>query len=346
MEAILNKDTNPARHQAGHHLVLRHHNILVTVTCNREHIRVHLSTVNHLTQVTLNKLQLDTLLPGINPLCHHPSRVSMIITVSNSHRPQTVVEAQPHRQTPQGTVTTSMGLVMAKLVRDTSKVGTELIMLRNNRNMAKLAMTSNRVVMAAPLTRVKRKIHLRALHNRRLSLDKLGMEQLVNSLLLKVVLVKQGMELLQLLRVVTAASLQRLTVLDMEHHHLLENHRLMLRASSLLALLGAMVVSLGMRNQLGQVMDSLQHMGMVKHLRGMGHMEDTHKLLLVVVTLLMGLVELLLVVVVVVHRPPRVLHQLDRLRHPRRVDNFYGKVSAVIKIQASMLFICFPHDIF
>ena len=335
MEAIHNKDTNPARHQAGHHLVLRHHNNLATVTCNRAHILVHLSTVNHLTQVTLNKLPLATPLPGINPLCHHPSRASMIITVSNSPRPQTVVEAQPHRQTPQGTVTTSMGLVMAKLVRDTSKVGTELT---TPRDMAKLGMTSNRVVMAAPLIRVKRKIQPKALHNRRLSLDKL-----VNSLL-KVVLVKQGMELLQLLRlVVTAASLQRLTVLDMEHHHLLENHRLILRTSSLLALLGAMVVSLGMRNQLGRVMDSLQHMGMVKHLRDMGHMEDTHKLLLVVVTLLMGLLELLLVVE---HRLPRVPHQLDRLRHPQRVHNFYGKVSAVTKILASLLFICFLHDIF
>lgn len=268
------------------------------VTCNREHIRVHLSMVSHLTEVTLNKLQLATL-----------NKVIMIITVSNSHRHQTVVEAQLHQQI--RTVTTRMLLVMAKLVRDTSKMGMEVIMLRSNQDMAKLGMTSNRVVTAAPLTRVKRKIHLKPLRHRRL--------QLVKSLL-KVALVKQGMELLRLLKLVTAASHQRRTVLDMEHHHRLGNHRLMLRTSSLLVLLEAM----GMHNQLHRVMDSLQHMGMAKHLRDMGLMEDTHNLLLLAVTLLMDLLELLLLVVVVVRRLRRLLHLLDRLRHPQRVDDVYG----------------------
>lgn len=285
--------------------MVRQHNKLVTVTCNRERIRVHLSMVSHLTEVTLNKLQLAT------------HKVSMIITASNSLRHQTVVEAQLHQQT--RTVTTRMHLVMVKLVRDTSKMGMEVTMPPSSQDMAKLGMTSNRVVTAAPLTRVKRKIHLKPLRHHLLSLDKLGMEQLVKSLP-KVALVKQRMELLRLLKLVTAASHQRLTVLGTEHHHRLENHRLMLRTSSLQVLLEAT----GMHNQLHRVMDSLLHMGMVRHLRDMGLMEDTHSLQLLAVTLLMDLLELLLLVVVVVVRRLRSLLQLlDRLRHPQRVDDVF-----------------------
>jgi hypothetical protein len=224
-----------------------------------------------------------------------------------------------------------MLLVMAKLVRDTSKMGMELTMPRSNRDMVKLLGMINRVVTAAPLIQVKRKMHLKPLHHRQLSLDRLGMVQLVNSRLLKVVLVRQGMELLQLLRLVTAASQQQLTILGMEHHHLLQSHRLMARASSLQVLLGAMVVSLGMPNQQLQGMDNLQRMGMVKRHRDMGLMEDTHNLLLVEVTLQTGLLEPLLVVVVV-HQLHRVLlHLLDRPKHPRKVDMCMDKFLLLYK---------------
>jgi hypothetical protein len=248
----------------------------------------------------------------------------MIITANSSHSSQTVVVAQPHQLTPQGMgLTTNMLLVMAQLVRDTSKTDMELI---TPQDMVKLGMTSSKVVMAALLIQAKRKMHLKPLHHRRHSLGKLGMVQLVNSQLLKVVPVRQRMVLLRLLRLVTVASHQQLTVPDMEHHHRLESHRLMLRTSSLRVHLGAMVVSLGILNQLRPVMDHLRAMGMVKHNRDMGLMEDTHQLLQEEATLLMGLLELLLPpVVVVVRRLCRVLHQLDRPRHLRKVDNGDGK---------------------